>query len=343
MFLYRNILSQAGKITWRNKYLWFFGLFAALLGNGGEYEILARGLSGNAGFFPGWQRFIETGVFSSQTLINIKQIMHEDPLSLIMILAVGLVIFVLFGFLVWLVIVSQAALVNNSADIITEKKLGKLRIQNGVAVGMKNFWPVFGLNIVIKLVIYLLFILLSLPFVLSLAPHSFSEVGLAKNSMAAIDLFYVIAFVIFIPLAIALSFIIKYAIAYVVIRGSGFCAAIRDGWKLFAGNWLVSIEMAFILFFINLLVGLALVLTVLILAVPFLFLALIFYYIFSATGFWVVAILALIIFLAITVLTGAALSTFQIASWTGLFIKLINKGGTSRIVRMFKKITSRNA
>ncbi|MEA3464334.1 MAG: hypothetical protein U9R14_04680 [Patescibacteria group bacterium] len=332
MQLYSNILKQGLKITWQNKYLWFFGLFAALFGNGGEYEILARGLSGNANFFPGWQRFVETGVFSSQTLNNIKQIIHEDPLSLAMILAVGLVIFILFGFLVWLVIVSQAALVNNSANIITEKKSGKLGIQNGVAVGIKNFWPVFGLNIVIKLFIYLLFILLSLPFVLSLA----------QNSMAAIDLFYVIAFIIFIPLAIALSFIIKYAIAYVVIRGSGFCAAIRDGWRLFAGNWLVSVEMAFILFFINLLVGLALVLTVLILAVPFLFLGLIFYYIFSATGFWVVAILALIIFLAITVLTGAALSTFQIASWTGLFIELINKGGTSRIARMFKKLEFRS-
>lgn len=328
MQLYSNILKQSLKITWRNKYLWFFGLFAALLGNGGEYEILARGLSGNADFFPGWRHFIETGVFSDQTLTNINQIMHEDPLSLIMILAVGFVMFVLFGFLTWLVIVSQAALVNDSANIITEKKLGQLGIQNGVAVGMKNFWPVFGLNAIIKLIIYLLFVLLSLPFVLSLA----------KNSMAAIDLFYVIAFIIFIPLAIALSFIIKYAIAYVVIRGSGFRAAIRDGWRLFAGNWLVSVEMAFILFFINLLVGLALVLTVLILAVPFLFLALIFYYIFSATGFWIVAILALIIFLAITVLTGAALATFQIASWTGLFIKLVGKGGTSKIARMFEKI-----
>ena len=40
MSFYRNILKQAWKITWRNKYLWWLGIFAALLGNGGEFEIL---------------------------------------------------------------------------------------------------------------------------------------------------------------------------------------------------------------------------------------------------------------------------------------------------------------
>ncbi len=36
MTLYRDILGQSLKSAWHNKYLWFFGLFAALLGNAGE-------------------------------------------------------------------------------------------------------------------------------------------------------------------------------------------------------------------------------------------------------------------------------------------------------------------
>ena len=43
--LYRKVLKQALFITWRAKFLWIFGFFAALLGNGGAYEILFRSFS----------------------------------------------------------------------------------------------------------------------------------------------------------------------------------------------------------------------------------------------------------------------------------------------------------
>jgi hypothetical protein len=36
---YRPILKKAWHIAWRFKYLWFFGLFAALLGTGGMYNV----------------------------------------------------------------------------------------------------------------------------------------------------------------------------------------------------------------------------------------------------------------------------------------------------------------
>ena len=43
--LYRDIIKEAWYITWRRKFLWFFGLFAVLLGNGGEYEILIQNIN----------------------------------------------------------------------------------------------------------------------------------------------------------------------------------------------------------------------------------------------------------------------------------------------------------
>jgi len=45
----------------------------------------------------------------------------------------------------------------------------------------------------------------------------------------------------------------KYAIAYVVINKRQVSQAINQGWQLFKENWLVSLEMALILFFINIL------------------------------------------------------------------------------------------
>jgi len=53
--------------------------------------------------------------------------------------------------------------------------------------------------------------------------------------------------------------------------------------------------------------------------------------------FWFILFSFLILFILIVVLVGSVLTTFQIASWTGLFIELINKGAVSKIVRVFEK------
>ncbi|MBI4812596.1 hypothetical protein HY798_04155 [Candidatus Falkowbacteria bacterium] len=326
MSLYRKILAQAWKITWRYKYLWFFGLFAALLGNGGEYEMLARGFNGetDGAVLPAWQQLADTGVFQARTINNIGSIMKDDPFALIMLTAIGLVILLLLCFLVWLAVVSQAALVNNASVYAGDKKSD---FKSGLASGIKNFWPVLGLNAASKLIIYLAFLSVGLPI----------AAAAARSANVSVNLLYIAAFIILVAVALAVSFIIKYAIAYTVIKGSNFMGAVRSGWQLFVKNWLISIEMAFILFFINFLVGLALVLIILILAVPFLFAALMLYKLFYLTGFWAVAVLALILFLAIIILGGAILATFQISSWTGLFMELVNKGGVAKIVRLVEE------
>ncbi|MDD5071956.1 MAG: hypothetical protein PHQ42_04465 [Patescibacteria group bacterium] len=326
MSLYRNILKQALAITWRYKYLWFFGLFATLIGGGGEYEVITKGIGGDTALnvFPNFSRLAETGIFSRNGLANMGELFKNDPATAAVLALISLIILVLFIFLVWLVIVSQTALVNNSAEIISGKKNSVSGIKRGVAAGIKYFWPVLGLNIVIKAIICLAFFLISLPIIL----------WTARISQTINSPLYIILFIIFFPLAIILSFIMKYAICYVIIRGSNLANAIKDGWRLFLKNWLISVEMAFILFFISFLAGLAVIIAVLILAVPFLFLALILYKLISFIGFWLIIMIGLIVLLAIIIGAGAALTTFQTASWTGLFIELIGRGGTSKIERV---------
>jgi len=190
---------------------------------------------------------------------------------------------------------------------------------------MLNFWPVLTLNIIIKAAIYVLLVLISLPAI-------FFQGDFNAN------LFYIIALVIIVPVAIILSFVMKYAVAYAVINKSKVLPAIEKSYRLFKENWLISFEMAIILFFINLLVGLAIVLAILVLAVPFLFLGLIFYYSFSLVGSWLIAILAFASFLFIVVTAGAALAVFQISSWTGLFLELEKKSGVSKLVRVVNSI-----
>lgn len=321
MTLYRNILKQSLKITWRNKYLWFFGLFAALLGNGGEYEILSR--NSGRGLEESGQSIYETGVFSANTLANIGRLFKDDPGTMLLLLAIGLVILFMVGFLIWLVIVSQAALVDSSARIISKRGGRDLGIKSGFNVGVKNFWPVLGLNIIIKMAVVLAFWLMGAAL-------------LAANFQVANGLF-ILLFVILIPVAIAFSFMIKYAICYAVIKENSFLESIAEGWRLFMNNWLVSIEMAFILFFINFAFGLALILIILVLTIPFLFLAFVLYKLISLVGFWLMFITAIALLLAIIIAGGAMLATFQTASWTGLFVELVSKGGESKIKRVVEK------
>ena len=340
MPLYRRILSQAWKITWHHKYLWFFGLFAVLFTSGGEYEVFVRIFSGdiNQPVLPGLSRIAETGIFSQQGMGGASRIIKEDPITLMKVGLVLLVILVLFIFLIWLSVISQAALVKNVSSLAGKKavppkagvassKAVSENFSSSVLKANEKFWPVFGLNVMNKAAIYLAFILVSLPIIIT-----------AGGIGAIIKYLYVIAFIVFVPVALALSFIFKYAIAYVVIKGNKFIDSIRAGWLLFVKNWLISLEMAFILFFINFISGLLIILVVLSLIIPFLFLALVVYQLATTIGFWIIITIAFIALLAVIVLSGAVLSTFQISSWTTLFIELVNKGGVSKIVRIAEAV-----
>ena len=325
MTLYRDILGQSLKSAWHNKYLWFFGLFAALLGNAGEFELLFRGFNGKTNaFFPGLERLSETGIFSLQIFKSLAQLSRQDPFSLFLALGILLLIVLISLFLMWLAITSQVALVNSAGKMRANKKHN---FKESLNVGTKKFWPVFGLNIVFKIAVYVLFIVLSLPIISSLG-----KVDLALSSSL-----YIVSFILFIPISIIFSFIIKYAIAFVVIKEVGFFGAIMQGWKLFVKNWLVSLEMAFLLFFINFLVGAALILVFLIISIPFFFMALLFAKFAFIFNFWAMVMVATVVYIIFIVLTGSFLSAFQVTSWTSLFIELVSRGGVSKLIRIFGK------
>ncbi|MEK7557669.1 MAG: hypothetical protein AAB530_00465 [Patescibacteria group bacterium] len=324
MSLYRNILKQSWQTTWRNKYLWFFGIFAVFLGNAGEYKILSYSLSGdNQSILPAVDKIVQTGIFSKHAFDNIFGIMSQDFLLFSKIIAVFLVIGFLICFLVWLSVVSQSAIVNSAASVIKQKEHN---FQKGMDSGIKNFWQIFALNIIANVAILLILVVISLPFL-------FGQINIIVAS-----LFYVILFIVFIPVAISLSLIIKYAIAFTVINKNNLFDAIKLGWKLFKDNWIVSLEMALILFFINFIVALLILFIILILVIPFLSLGIIFSFFSSVLGVWITIISAFLTALLLIIICGSMLTVFQISAWTGLFIELIKNGGTAKIVRMLSGV-----
>jgi hypothetical protein len=323
MTLYRKILGEAWVIAWRNKYLWFFGLFATILiGNGPEFEVMARAVSEEGTFTSPLQAIYEAGLFSFEAVKNMAALAVADTTSFI--LAIGMLFLVsgLTVFVLWLSVVSQAAIVSNSAAALTGKEHN---LQSGVNAGLAHFWKALWLNVFNKGVIVFLVLLLSLLASLPSLPGAI----------------YLMAFIVFVPAVIVISLLIKYAIAYAVVRGDGFLQSLRSGAELFRQNWIISLEMAFTLFLINLVAAFLLIFALAALYILSIAALAIVYKVFHGLMiFRIFFLLTILIFVVIISSAGAILSTFQTSAWTSLFVELVGRGGSSKIERLFGRLRS---
>lgn len=320
MFSYRSILKKALKTSWHYKYLWFFGLFATLINPGGEYQILNKtikdGLYGH--FSDTLEMLTSTGIFSLKAMSNMFGLMKANPVSALMSVIAIILLLCVAGFLVWLAISSQGAIVAKVQEIEEGKIEKKSDFRADLKKGARSFWPILGFNIFLKIAINIAFLLVSLPVLLMI------------TNTIAFSILYVILFILFIPIAISLSLIAKYAISFSVIKKNGFIDSIKKSWDLFTSNWIISLEMAIALFSINILASFAVLLLILLFPMPLFFVCL-------ALGKITIAWMVVLLIIIFMVISGSFLTTFQISAWTDLFLK-INKGlGTSKIERVFKK------
>lgn len=324
---YREIFKKAWRISWRNKSLWFFGLFASIVSFGAELKIFSRALSQDSGLkvINNIGLFIKTGIFSRQALENISFLLKTETKSMIFIFLILLVILALVIFFIWLATTSQISIMNSVKKIEKEGEQ-KIKIKGQIKKANKKFWPVFLMNALTWLVINGVTLLISLLLVVIIIQNK-----------TYLTILYGLLFIIFIPIILFISFIIKYAIAYIVIDGKKVSSALKKAWALFRKNWLISIEVAISLFFINLLIIL------LISFISFLAFTLLSgmafatsIFILSSKGlFWGLIITAFIVAFIILALGGAILNTFQISTWTGLFIKLKGNEASSKLKRIF--------
>lgn len=321
MSLYRNILSRAFRLSWQHKYLLFFGLFVALITD--EYSIIARLFRKEDSDYSILSALKSGGLFQGGILGNLGTILREDPFSLMVFLLFVFLILALGIFLVWLMVVSQAAVMANTAAIASEKKHS---LKDGVRIGIKNFWPVLGLNVINKILLFFCLFLVSLPLIL---------LDRTEESRLASWLF-VSFFIIFVMLALVFSFIVKYAIAFTVLKGKKFFFALKEGYKLFLDNWLVSVEMALIMLALVFLVGFCVLLAVAALTIPFSLILQIAS--FSAIGFMILFITFYLGILLFIFFFGSFLAVFQTSAWTLLFTELITRGGESKISRLVEDI-----
>jgi len=321
MSLYRHILKRAIKATWKFKYFLFFGLFATFFASTGVFNMILTLISGNVSesllpFFGNLFQFINPGNFDNLALIALNQ-----PINLIIILTLFLSFIFLLVILIWISVVSQAALVNSAAMEVSEKKHD---FKSALNSGIDNFIPVFLLNIIIKTFFYTGLFILSSSFVAKF----FSEATVFSGFS------FTFLFVLFVCIIVIISFVVNYSIAYIVLKGKKLKEAILAGFNLFKNNWLISVEMALLLFVVDFFVSIiGLFVFTVVIKIPFDFMAIV------SGSFGIFVTGSMLIALSVA-FVGAVLTAFRISAWTDLFMVLTSQGATPKLLRItesFKK------
>lgn len=303
MHFYRDTLKRAWRLTSRNPFLWFFGLFAALSGNGDEYDTFFSNL--------GFVQRVQINLDAYKTALvngeigdffrNFSRAFGEDALAISLVLLVALIVALL---VIWLITVSQAALIRNASQTRDNQPVGWL---DGFHAGTRVFWRVLVLNLIAKVVVFVPLVALGLPLVF---------LYLRNEAMGWSIVLTLIGFLFLVPVSVVVSFITKYATAYIVIQGQPVKKSIRNSWQLFSKNWLITIELALLLFIINFIV------------------AYVAFSIMTTLGLTATTT-GLSVFTIVIIILGSILSVFQFSAWTFLFRELIEDRGVSKLVRVF--------
>jgi hypothetical protein len=301
--LYRTIVRNAVRIAWRYKFLWFFGLFASFAANGEEYDILVRNISTVEQMQANLEK-IGRLRDSGQLAVGWSNITGYLGDNLFFSALIGLVVLALFFLVIWLITVSQASIIAAAARTERKEKVDFLDL---VWNGHRYFWKIFLVNLYAKIILYGLLLLVGIPLTILFLNTGTAAYGITVS---------LVTFVVLVPLAMIFSFVTKYASAYIVIQGLSANKAFGEAWKLFFKNWLVSLEMALMLFLINFSV---MIVTIAILGfaqLPF-----------SQIGF--------LFFMFLILLAGSVLASFQFSAWTLLFFRLLEGKGFAKLTRVF--------
>lgn len=298
---YLAIIKRAWHIAWHHKFLWLFGFFAA-------------GISG-ASFNFSWPSN-QTPYHLSESEISQFSQQIGDFFSKYWFVFVFLGLVFLLIFLVFFVlnIVSHGALIS----CVSKLNEGKLTdIKDGFGIGFSKFWKVFGLRLVFGILIFLALLVLVGPvvalFVLKMYGRSL--------------ILLIFALIIFLPLAFIVSFVILYAIRFIVLKDLAVFESIKSGFNLLKDNILPSIVVFLILAAVSLAVGIAFFVIFLFVFIPLLLFVLLGAFLGGVVGGLFVGVPAALLLIFFSAITGAIYNTFSSSLWTLAFLEMERKMG----------------
>lgn len=321
MPLYRQAISHGWQLAWKHKLLWVFGLFAAFLGQMGILELLTKVVfaSNNYALYPKWLAFPK--LFKLASLNGGLSLGYENWTWLICLI---LILLSLFAIWVFVSVVSQGAIIHSVAQSTKKKKLPDV----GVAwhAGVKHFGRLFFINLFKKLILVLLSVAIG-----------WGVINSILSSSAWSLVIFLILFLLSAIVGISLSFLVIYSAGYVVVEEYPLIKSIRSAWRLFTDHWLVSIEVALVILFLNIIVTVIVLAGFLLIFLPALiawFIALVTLNPILIAGGLLVSVVVFTLFI---MLVGSIFTVFTTSVWTYLFMKMHKKGVKSRILHWLGK------
>jgi len=304
--IYRKILASAWYLTWQRKYLWVFGIFAAIISTGGVFEVAFRDLnrikSGGSlleqiltGSFTGYQGFAQ--------YIELLQTQNQLRISLTITL-----FSLLFIILVITTVLSQSALISG---LIAKKSKNVREI---IIAAWPHFWRILILDVVIKLTSILLLFITTLPLALLLSRGNLFD-----------GILYFVLFLILFPAIIVVNILGTLSLIEIVKRKITVINALHNSWNIFLRHWLAAFELGLILFFIMMAGMIITSASVVFISIPYA--ALTALAILTATPiiFTLVNIMGGLAIILVIVIAIGAMVTFQHAVWVKFHERAVHR------------------
>jgi hypothetical protein len=209
---YGGLVKKALDIMWKFKYLWIFGFFLEFGSSGGGVVNFQDKIKLPIGDYI-------RGDFLEGALMGL----------IIMLLLVAFLVFVVF---LIMYIISQGGLVHCVWRINQGEKS---TLRDGWDAGVKNFWRVLGIAVMVIIFMLVAVMVTLLPFVASLI--AFKLVGLITGF---------IFLPIFLALLVTILLVDLFAIRTCVIEGKGVFDSLAAGWNMFRNNLGPSLIVALI-------------------------------------------------------------------------------------------------
>ncbi len=303
---YGDLIRDAVRISWRNKYLWFFGFFAGGVGSsfGGNVPSGAGNFDGGSeqSGTPGIAAQLGPGLFDNVALL------------VALFVVIGLLVLLFLA----LTLISQGALAENVAAI--DRGEGR-RFGSGWRVGLGNVWRVLGYYVVYFLITLGLLVAIGVPIALLVGVTFAVTQSVAARVIVAV-LAALLGIVALILVFIPLSIVSQYALREIVVRRSGIFASFGGGYRIFRRD----VGRSLLLWLINLLLGIGVTIAVvlalgivgLVLFLPTILLG----FAEMSTAAVVTGIVAGVILLPIFLAVSGATGAFFHSYWTLAYLRL---------------------
>ncbi|HEU4847798.1 MAG TPA: hypothetical protein VFT03_06340 [Rubrobacteraceae bacterium] len=299
---YGDLLSEAFRLAWRNRFLWFFGFFVA--GGGGSFNFPAN--------FSGQEVQNPLGPVAGP----LQWI--SDNLVLFLTVVISVIVVLALIFLV-LSMISQGAL----AESVAALHRGETRsFGSAFRVGTANFWRVFGLKVLFFLIALGLVLVIFLPVVLgALAAFSLTDsTGLRVLAVVLGVLFVFVALiVVFLPFAI----VNQFGLRELVVSRRRITESIAGGFRLFRRNIGRSLLVWLIQLAVMLGLGIALLVALVIFGAILLGPAIALFATDHANAGVVAGVLGGVLFLVPVFVISGAIGAFNHAYWTLAYLRLV--------------------